>query len=113
MYIFRYTVEVSSIIEKIELLLPGSIQLNTMSRESKDKSNIRMARAEARYEEEYWRTIYLAEDYWENVPQLKCSFCKQLGHLVFYKGEVTCQSLRENKCKSCGEKGHTPKYCKK
>lgn len=96
------------------MLLSDTIQLNTMSSKSKDKSNIRMAMAEHRFEEEYWTAISLAEEeYWKNIPQLKCSFCKQLGHLVFYKGEVTCITLRENKCKTCGEKGHTPKYCKK
>jgi uncharacterized paraquat-inducible protein A len=81
-----------------------------------DMFNIRCARADAEAEEEYWDNMEKEEqkrsDDYEAKQQHKiCSFCKKKGHSVYFYGQLNCPKLKENNCKRCGNKGHTPKHC--
>ena len=67
-----------------------------------NKFNIRCAKEQHKNEEQYYEEIY----------NIKCSFCKEKGHVVNICGEITCPKLRKNKCKLCKQTGHTPKFCK-
>ena len=71
-----------------------------------DFCNIRCARAEAKAEEKYWKIQEEADKDLRN----KCTFCHQLGHLVYQFG-VTCPKLKHTTCRKCGLLGHTPKFC--
>ena len=49
---------------------------------------------------------------------IECVVCKaagksdNLGHFIRNdKGTVVCPTLLDQKCRHCGQKGHTPKYC--
>ena len=49
---------------------------------------------------------------------IECVVCKaagksdNLGHFIRNdKGTVVCPTLLEQKCRHCGQNGHTPKYC--
>ena len=38
--------------------------------------------------------------------------CDNLGHFIRNdKGTVVCPTLLDQKCRHCGQNGHTPKYC--
>jgi hypothetical protein len=85
-----------------------------------DIFNIKMARADAEAEEEYWKNMEEQDDkkykqYEENELRKNskkiCKFCKKLGHIVFQMGILTCPVLKQTTCSACGLLGHTPKFC--
>lgn len=77
-----------------------------------DKSNMKSARADYKAEQNWENMLEEKNEIYEMFSNKTCTFCKKPGHCVFYKGEIRCLKLLENKCLSCNKYGHTPKYCK-
>jgi hypothetical protein len=85
-----------------------------------DMFNIKMARADAKAEEEYWQNMeeednkrykQLEEAELRKNSRKTCKFCHEFGHVVFQMGILTCPVLKQTTCSACGLLGHTPKFC--
>ena len=63
--------------------------------EKVDKFNIKIARAEYKYENKTFQ----------------CYFCKEMGHKTHTKWFVTCPKLKNKKCNICYQNGHASSHC--
>ena len=82
--------------------------------------NLKLARADALAEEEYWNKLReednkrykrCEESELRKNAKNTCTFCYEFGHVVFQMGVLTCPQIKQTFCSACGLLGHTSQVC--